>query len=91
MNSIIVVFSVWINDFGLRLVEGDSNVFFIGELFYHLAEAEQFDEIRARFYTAQIVSALGYLHNLNIIYRDLKPENILLDMNGNIVLTDFGK
>jgi len=61
-----------------------------GELFYHLSEAERFTEDRARFYAAEIVSALGYLHKLNIIYRDLKPENLLLDMNGHICLTDFG-
>ncbi|KAK7906847.1 hypothetical protein WMY93_015459 [Mugilogobius chulae] len=45
---------------------------------------------RARFYAAEIASALGYLHSLNIVYRDLKPENILLDSQGHIILTDFG-
>ncbi|KAJ3607132.1 hypothetical protein NHX12_026646 [Muraenolepis orangiensis] len=49
-----------------------------------------FLEPRARFYAAEIASALGYLHSLNIVYRDLKPENILLDSQGHIVLTDFG-
>jgi len=34
---------------------------------------------RARFYAAEIASAVGYMHSLNTIYRDLKPENILLD------------
>jgi serine/threonine protein kinase len=62
----------------------------LGELFYHLSEAERFSEPRARFYAAEIVVALGYLHNLNIVYRDLKPENLLLDLNGHICLTDFG-
>ena len=47
-------------------------------------------EPRARFYAAEIASALGYLHSLNIVYRDLKPENILLDQQGHIILTDFG-
>lgn len=49
-----------------------------------------FLEPRARFYAAEIASALGYLHSLNIVYRDLKPENILLDSQGHIILTDFG-
>ncbi len=45
---------------------------------------------RYRFYAAEITSALGYLHSLNIIYWDLKIENILLDANGHIMLTDLG-
>ncbi|KAK7835392.1 hypothetical protein U0070_017928 [Myodes glareolus] len=61
-----------------------------GELFYHLQRERCFLEPRARFYAAEIASALGYLHSLNIVYRDLKPENILLDSQGHIVLTDFG-
>ncbi|XP_062891198.1 STKc_SGK domain-containing protein [Mobula hypostoma] len=61
-----------------------------GELFYHLQREHVFLEPRARFYVAEIASALGYLHALNIVYRDLKPENILLDSQGHIVLTDFG-
>ncbi|XP_006631342.1 serine/threonine-protein kinase Sgk1 [Lepisosteus oculatus] len=61
-----------------------------GELFYHLQRERVFLEPRARFYAAEMASALGYLHSLHIVYRDLKPENILLDSQGHIVLTDFG-
>lgn len=61
-----------------------------GELFFHLRCERTFTENRARFYAAEILLALGYLHSLNIVYRDLKPENILLDSQGHIVLTDFG-
>ncbi|XP_023668873.1 serine/threonine-protein kinase Sgk1-like [Paramormyrops kingsleyae] len=61
-----------------------------GELFYHLQRERVFLEPRARFYVAEMASALGYLHSLHIVYRDLKPENILLDSEGHIVLTDFG-
>ncbi|XP_064604245.1 serine/threonine-protein kinase Sgk1-like isoform X1 [Liolophura sinensis] len=61
-----------------------------GELFFHLQRERYFPEARAKFYSAEIASALGYLHSLNIIYRDLKPENILLDSKGHVVLTDFG-
>ncbi|CAH3111374.1 serine/threonine-protein kinase Sgk1-like [Pocillopora verrucosa] len=61
-----------------------------GELFFHLQKERYFPEARARFYAAEIASAIGYLHSLQIIYRDLKPENILLDHKGHVVLTDFG-
>ncbi|XP_048819079.1 serine/threonine-protein kinase Sgk2-like isoform X1 [Lagopus muta] len=61
-----------------------------GELFFHLQRERCFREPRARFYAAEVASAIGYLHSLNIIYRDLKPENILLDCQGHVVLTDFG-
>ncbi|KAL3308618.1 RAC-gamma serine/threonine-protein kinase [Cichlidogyrus casuarinus] len=40
-----------------------------GELFDHLTREKRFDEPRTRFYTAEIVLALGYLHSHNIIYR----------------------
>lgn len=49
-----------------------------------------FDEDTARYYLAQIVLALEYLHSKGVIHRDLKPENILIDGDGHIKLTDFG-
>uniref|UniRef100_A0A8C4QKN9 non-specific serine/threonine protein kinase n=1 Tax=Eptatretus burgeri TaxID=7764 RepID=A0A8C4QKN9_EPTBU len=61
-----------------------------GELFFHLQKEQCFLEPRARFYSAEIASAIGYLHSINIVYRDLKPENILLDSEGHLKLTDFG-
>lgn len=61
-----------------------------GQLFFHLKKERMFKESVAKFYIAQLVLSLEYLHKHNIIHRDLKPENILLDSEGNIKLTDFG-
>jgi len=48
------------------------------------------DFVSKRFYLAEIVIALGHLHESGIIHRDLKPENILLDGEGHVAVTDFG-
>nr|AML78298.1 putative LOV domain-containing protein [Uvaria microcarpa] len=62
-----------------------------GELFALLDKQPMkiFKEEAARFYAAEVVVGLEYLHCLGIIYRDLKPENILLQKDGHVVLTDF--
>ncbi|CAD8136863.1 unnamed protein product [Paramecium octaurelia] len=61
-----------------------------GELFYHLKLQGRMNEKKTKFYAAEILIGLDYLHKQNIIYRDLKPENILLDSEGHIKLCDFG-
>ncbi|XP_067895147.1 RAC-alpha serine/threonine-protein kinase isoform X4 [Heterodontus francisci] len=62
-----------------------------GELFFHLSRERVFSEDRARFYGAEIVSALDYLHSeKNVVYRDLKLENLMLDNDGHVKITDFG-
>jgi serine/threonine protein kinase len=61
-----------------------------GELFYHLSRRGRFREQEAKFFIAEITSALEYLHDNGICYRDLKPENVLIQTSGHIALTDFG-
>lgn len=61
-----------------------------GELFSLLRKSHRFPNPVAKFYAAEVVLAIEYLHSHDIIYRDLKPENILLDRNGHIKITDFG-
>lgn len=55
-----------------------------------MKQSKKFNEERAKFYAAEIVLALEYLHWHHVIYRDLKPENILVGQDGHIKITDFG-
>jgi len=76
--------------------QDDSSIYLImdfiqgGELFFYLRKYTKFPVEVVKFYAAELVLALDYLHQRNIIYRDLKPENILLDKTGHVKLTDLG-
>jgi len=61
-----------------------------GDLAYHLSIKEIFEENEARFFIAEVLLAIEYIHSLNVVYRDLKPENILVASDGHIKLADFG-
>lgn len=78
-------------------MQTDSHLHFVleycsgGEL-YGLLNAQpgkRLPEEAVRFYAAEVLLALQYLHLQGFVYRDLKPENILLHASGHIKLTDF--
>ncbi|XP_052836527.1 serine/threonine-protein kinase greatwall isoform X2 [Drosophila gunungcola] len=61
-----------------------------GDLKSLLAMFGYFDEPTSRFYVAEMVMALQYLHQHGIVHRDIKPDNMLLSATGHVKLTDFG-
>uniref|UniRef100_A0A8C1TU19 non-specific serine/threonine protein kinase n=1 Tax=Cyprinus carpio TaxID=7962 RepID=A0A8C1TU19_CYPCA len=61
-----------------------------GEIFDYLAKHGRLSEPEARRKFWQILSAVEYCHNRNIVHRDLKAENLLLDGHMNIKIADFG-
>uniref|UniRef100_A0A1B6DZS5 Protein kinase domain-containing protein n=1 Tax=Clastoptera arizonana TaxID=38151 RepID=A0A1B6DZS5_9HEMI len=61
-----------------------------GDLFMYIQGLGGLTEEQTRFYSAQAILALEYLHFLGIVYRDLKPENIFVYENGYVKLGDFG-
>ncbi|KAG6609924.1 AGC protein kinase [Phytophthora cinnamomi] len=81
--------------------QDDSNLYFLlelldgGELLTHLLhEGRQLplDESLARFYLADVVNAVEYMHTNQVLHRDLKPENMVVCKNsgGHLKLIDFG-
>ncbi|KAJ8766114.1 hypothetical protein K2173_020630 [Erythroxylum novogranatense] len=61
-----------------------------GELFDQITRKGRLSEDEACFYTAEVVDALEYIHNMGLIHRDIKPENLLLTAEGHIKIADFG-
>nr|GMC58967.1 3-phosphoinositide-dependent protein kinase 2-like isoform X1 [Ipomoea batatas]GMD86227.1 3-phosphoinositide-dependent protein kinase 2-like isoform X1 [Ipomoea batatas] len=61
-----------------------------GELFDQITRKGRLSEDEARFYAAEAVEALEYIHTMGLIHRDLKPENLLLSADGHIKIADFG-
>lgn len=54
------------------------------QLFFHLQRERCFSEPRARFYAAEVASAIGYLHSLNIVYRSDRQTHTCSHMSWNV-------
>ena len=61
-----------------------------GDLRYHIARAKTFTEAQTKFFIANLILSLQYIHSQKIIHRDIKPENLVLDSKGYVRITDFG-
>ena len=61
-----------------------------GDLFSVLPVISELDREMILELFIQILEALAYLHEKNIVHRDIKPENILLDNDFKPKLADFG-
>ena len=87
------------NPFVVSLIfsfQSRSNLFLVmpfmpgGDLHSLLRSVGSLDQSVCRQYASEIVLALKYLHEQQVIHRDLKPDNCLIDHQGHIKLTDFG-
>lgn len=57
---------------------------------YHLGKKGRFNESESKFFIANLILGLEYLHRNNVIHRDIKPENLVLDGEGYLRITDLG-
>ncbi len=77
-------------------VEDSTSFYFIlsfaanGELLSILRKYGSINEDGIRYFGAQILDTIDYMHSMGITHRDLKPENILLDSKMTIKIADFG-
>ncbi|KAG0282178.1 Serine/threonine kinase [Linnemannia gamsii] len=74
----------------------DTRLYFVmeyvqgGDLMMHIQKDKRFGEHRAKFYGCEVLLALQYFHENDIVYRDLKLDNILLSLDGHIKIGDYG-
>ncbi|KAL9037155.1 MAG: hypothetical protein Q9180_003882 [Flavoplaca navasiana] len=61
-----------------------------GELLGVLKRLTTFDYDCTKFYGAEILDTIDFMHAQGVIHRDLKPENVLLDEHMHVKITDFG-
>ena len=87
--NIVKVYEFYEDDFNLYLV---MELCTGGELLDSIARIGCLSESQTAIYMKQILSAVYYLHSLNIAHRDLKLENMLIEKinTSHIKIADFG-
>ncbi len=58
----------------------------LDDIIYHI----HMDTSTMAYVCTEVLSALEYLQDINIIHRDVKPQNILVSKAGRVKLTDLG-
>ena len=61
-----------------------------GDLLSYIKKRGKLTEPVAKFIFKQIILALKFIHENNIVHRDIKLDNILIDLDNNIKVCDFG-
>jgi len=76
--------------------EDEDNVYILLELCQNKTLRElvkyrkKLTELEAQCYLGQLIPALIYVHNCNIIHRDIKPRNLFLGKDLELKVGDFG-
>lgn len=66
------------------------NLFYFQSLVHMLKQRKVLTEPEVRCHLKQLVEAVKYVHNQNIIHRDLKLGNMLLNDHMELKIADFG-
>ncbi len=67
----------------MEFIQGD-------DLKHHLDQGVRYTLQQATGIMSDLLAALDYAHQQNIVHRDIKPANLLIEASGRIKLTDFG-
>lgn len=68
----------------MPFIRGGDMIKFLMKNEHHITETV------IRFFAAQLLLAINYLHDMNVVHRDIKLENVLIEPSGYIKLADLG-